>query len=789
MALAAANGLKILIVEDDLIDRKLLERLLAESSLRVSEIKSADRLATALDLLEKNTFDIVLLDLGLPDSHGIESFTELQTRALYLPIIVLSGLEDEETAINAVQKGVQDYLIKGKVDSSLLMRAVRYAIERKKTECQLQAAEERYRTIYENSAVAIMMADEQGQLLSWNKFTEDLLGMDKEDLHLRQVKSLYPEEEWLKIRALNVRQKGMEHHLETRMVRKNGEVIDINISLSVLKSSDGNITGSIGVIQDITERKRAEERLETSFSLLHATLESTADGILVVDAYGKVATYNQKFVEMWHISGDILETRDDDKLLAYVLDQLKEPEQFLGKVKQLYSQPEQQSYDTIEFKDGRVLERYSQPQRIAGKVRGRAWSFRDITERRKIHEILDRKQKNLEAIFDAAPLGMLLVGDDMKIKRANEAIKQLTGKEFSEIINQLTGTALGCANLDRNRVDGVVCGQSPFCALCLVTNTIRTALESGQRIHGVETQLTLKTGDKEIQPWLSISTEPVNIDGNRHVVVAINNITDRKRAEEELKATMELKSQFISTVSHELRTPLTSMKEAVSIVLEELAGSVNDEQKHFLDIAKRNIDRLSRLINDVLDFQKLSAGKMKFNMQENDIKKIAEDAYTTMDPFAAKKNVHLSVQFEDKLPKAVVDGDKMVQVVTNLLSNAIKFTPEDGKVSLLVRCQGEELAIAVSDTGMGIPKDALPKIFDQFYRVSRPGKEIKGTGLGLAIVNRIVEAHGGRIEVESEVDKGSTFTVFMPLSPKIKPDILPDAVDQTLEKTLVGKSA
>jgi two-component system phosphate regulon sensor histidine kinase PhoR len=176
-------------------------------------------------------------------------------------------------------------------------------------------------------------------------------------------------------------------------------------------------------------------------------------------------------------------------------------------------------------------------------------------------------------------------------------------------------------------------------------------------------------------------------------------------------------------------------------------------------------------------------------MQENDIKKIADDAYSTMAPFAAKKNVHLSVQFEDKLPRAVVDGDRMVQVVTNLLSNAIKFTPEDGKVSLLVRCQGEELAIAVSDTGMGIPKDALPKIFDQFYRVTRPGKEIKGTGLGLAIVNRIVEAHGGRIEVESEVDKGSTFTVFMPLSPKIKPDILPDAVDQALEKTLVGKSA
>jgi PAS domain S-box-containing protein len=671
---------------------------------------------------------------------------------------VLSGLDDEETAIKAVQTGVQDYLIKGKVDSNLLMRAVSYAIERKKTERQLQAAEERYRTIFENSAVAIMMADEEGRLLSWNKFTEYLLGMDKEDLHLRHVKSLYPEEEWQKIRSLNVRQKGMENQLETKMVKKNGEVIDVDISISVLKDSDGNPTGSIGVIQDITERKRAEARTESSFSLLHATLESTADGILVVDNEGKITTYNQKYVEMWHIPKEVMESADDSRRLELASQQVKNCEQYLSKVKQLYSQPEQQDYDIIELNDGRVFERYSQPQYITGQVCGRVWSFRDITERRKIHEILDRKQKNLEAIFDAAPLGMLLVGEDMQIKRANEAIKQLAGKDYSEIINQLPGAALGCVNYAGRGEPGMKCGDMPPCAVCLLRNTIRTSLETEQRIHGVETQTTLRCGDKETNLWLSISAEPVNIDGRKHIVVAIYDITDRKRAEDELKATMELKSQFISTVSHELRTPLTSMKESVSIVLDELAGKINDDQKHFLDIAKRNIDRLSRLINDVLDFQKLSAGKMKFNMQENDIKKIADDAYTTMVPFADKKKVHLSVQLEDRLPKAIFDSDRIIQVITNLLSNSIKFTPEDGKVSLSVQCHGEELVIRISDTGMGIPKDALPKIFDQFYRVHRPGKEIKGTGLGLANTSYYGQSFSSSHNFASSA-KSLTFTV------------------------------
>ena len=543
-----------------------------------------------------------------------------------------------------------------------------------------------------------------------------------------------------------------------------------------------------------------------------------------------------------------------------------------------------------------------------------AITVENAIERKKMKETLDRKQKNLEAIFDAVPVGMLLVDENMIVKRVNDAIRQLVRREYLQIINQSIGGALGCINSTHNEKG---CGYSPACAACPLRKTIKSVLDSEECIHELEIQPTLKVDDKEITPWLRISAEPAIVDGCKHVVVAVDDITDRKkaeeklrdseerlrnaqriahlgswdwnimtndlywseeifrifgfspqefsptydeflnsvhpddrefvqkhinaavhnnkeysidhrivlpsgelkyvheqgevnrdkdgtpyrmvgtviditdikRAEEKLKETMELKSQFISTVSHELQTPLTNMKEGIGIVLDEVAGEINDEQRNFLDIAKRNVDRLARLINGVLDFQKLEAGRMKFNMQENDVTKVVEDAYHTVLTFAKKRGVELSLELEGNLPRAIFDSDKIIQVLTNLISNAIKFTPEKGQVTVCVQHQSEDLVIRVSDTGMGIPKEALPKVFDRFYRVHRPGKQIQGTGLGLAIVKRIVMMHGGRIEVESEMDQGTSFTVFLPLAAKSMPEVPSEKMDELLEKTVVNNSA
>lgn len=776
--MTARAKLRLLIVEDDVVDRKLLERLLVQSSLGPHEVKCADCLSVALEMLREYAFDLVLLDLGLPDSQGAESVITLQVHAPHVPIIVLSGLDDERTATSVVQKGVQDYLIKGQVDSTLLVRSIRYALERKKAERQLQVAEQRYRMIFENSAVAIMMADKEGRLVSWNQFTERLLDMTRDDLLGRSVQSLYPPSQWERICGLNIRRKGMQHHLETQMIRRGGEVTDVDISLSVLKDTDGAVTGTIGVVRDITERKRMEGALRHSENRFRQVVENAKEWIWEIDADGQY-TYASPIVE---------------KILGY------KPEEILGQ-KHFYDffhpddaqELKARGFDILsrnevfsEFetrnlhKDGRVvwLTRSGVPvfndnQELIG-YRG---ADVDVTERMRMHEILDRKQKNLEAIFDAAPVGMLLLDENLIVQRANETIRHMSGKDYRDIIGHSPCAALGCTRIKNPNETG-------DCDECALPTMVQVVLESGKSIRGLEIRPTVNDNGRTVRPWLLVSVEPLSIDSGRHVVIALDDITDRKHAEEELREAVEMKSQFISTVSHELRTPLTSIRESVIIILDEVAGQINKDQHHFLDIAKRNIDRLSRLIDDVLDFQKFNAGKMRLDLQENAVEETVEDALNTMRPYAHKREVDLSLDYEPNLPKIAFDADRIIQVVTNLVSNGIKFTPEGGHVTVSIQRREEHLAIQVSDTGFGIPKESLPKIFERFYRVRRPGQEIKGTGLGLAIVNNIVTGHGGRIDVESQLRKGTTFTVLLPLNRKRPADGLPEQMDEQLETAL-----
>lgn len=231
----------------------------------------------------------------------------------------------------------------------------------------------------------------------------------------------------------------------------------------------------------------------------------------------------------------------------------------------------------------------------------------------------------------------------------------------------------------------------------------------------------------------------------------------------ELEKALMVKSDFVSMASHELRTPLAAIKEGIGIVLDGKTGNISDQQKEFLSMARRNVDRLARIINDILDFQKLEYGKMVMRIKENDINEIAKEACNMMAHIARDKHLELAIVLGNDIPKINCDKDKITQVLTNLISNAIRFT-EKGSVTVST-CRDNNVAlVSVADTGIGIKEEDMPQLFQKFSQIEK-GLERKpgGTGLGLVISKEIVERHKGKIWVESKFGEGTVFHFVLPI--------------------------
>ena len=222
------------------------------------------------------------------------------------------------------------------------------------------------------------------------------------------------------------------------------------------------------------------------------------------------------------------------------------------------------------------------------------------------------------------------------------------------------------------------------------------------------------------------------------------------------------KTEFVSTVSHELRTPLTSIKGYADLLAAGVVGSLTDGQKQFMDIVSNNADRLTALINDLLDISCIESGRVKLEIQPMQIQDVVQDVVDLMRTQIEAKGLALQVEVPENLPRMQGDRDRLTQVLTNLVSNAYRYTP-GGQVSIVVAEMPGVLRVDVSDTGIGIAEEDRSKIWDRFFRAAHPVvEEAGGTGLGLSIVKMFVEMHGGRIWLDSEPGKGSTFTFILP---------------------------
>ncbi|MGA2184297.1 MAG: response regulator [Bryobacteraceae bacterium] len=490
-------------------------------------------------------------------------------------------------------------------------------------------------------------------------------------------------------------------------------------------------------------------RVGAKTETLRAILESTADGILVVDSTGRIVAVNGKFADMWEIPKSVLDSRDERRIMDCVLPQLRDPRAFLPPVRETSPQPDSHSDDVIELKDGRTFERHSEPHRIRGRNVGRVWGFRDVTSSRCLEARPDAEKHLLHSLMENLP-------DNIYFKDCESRFTLVSREHVIRF---------GCHDSSE------VIGKTDFDFF--TDEHARPAWEDEQDLMHERQQVVSKeereTWADGRETWVLTTKLPLRDTSGRIVGTfgLSRDITDRKLIEHELSAAKKaaedasrVKGEFLANMSHEIRTPMNGILGMTELAMET---EVAAEQRECLGIVRASAESLLSVINEILDFSKIEAGRLDMDSVEFDLRDCLEEIARALALRAAEKILELTCEIRPDVP-AVVTGDptRLRQIVINLLGNAIKFT-NAGEVALKVEVDSiaddrATLLFTVRDTGVGIACEKQKLIFNAFAQAdASTTRMFGGTGLGLSIASRLVEMMGGRIWVESAPGEGSEF--------------------------------
>jgi PAS domain S-box-containing protein len=639
--------------------------------------------------------------------------------------------------------------------------------DRKETEMALIESEEKYRLVVENVGEAICIARD-GMLKFINREAVDIMGYSEEILTSRPfIEFIHPSDRQMTLEIYRKKMKGDKDPsiFYFRVVAKDGAAKWIEVHATPI--SWRGRPALLNFLLDITERKHADEKLQQSISLLTATLESTADGILVVDKDGKVTSVNNKFLSMWRIPGSLAVSAKDDKLLTFVLDQLKDPEDFIEKVKFLYSRPEVQSFDVLEFKDGRIFERFSQPQKMGDDVVGRVWSFRDVTERTRMEEKLRESQMRLSEIIEFLPDATLVIDKDGKVMAWNRAIESMTGIRAEKMLGKGDYEyALPFYGDRRPILIDLALHPNPE-----MEKHYTSIQRMGDILFGESFTPNLPPGNVHLS-----ATASVLRDSRGDIIAAIECIrdnTERKRLEERLHRSekMEALGTLAGGVAHDLNNVLGVLVGYSELLLLEIPEG-NPWRRHISNILLSS-QRAAAIIQDLLTLARRGVAVS----EAVNLNRVITD-YLETPEFEKLKAHHPSVTLKADLEKGLLNikGSQvhLGKTIMNLVSNASEAISDEGEVIIrTMNCyidkpihdyddvrEGDYVVLTVSDNGRGISASDIKKIFEPFYTKKVMGRS--GTGLGLAVVWGTVKDHNGYIDVQSEDGKGSTFTIYLP---------------------------
>ncbi|WP_084435536.1 PAS domain S-box protein [Desulfomicrobium escambiense] len=536
--------------------------------------------------------------------------------------------------------------------------------------------------------------------------------------------------------------------IEHRIVKRGGEVRDIVVRYMVVKDTRGQQIKTIGVNQDITERKHAEEALKKSEERFRVLFEKSPDPLFI---WRKDDTLFDANMAACTLLG-----YDRDELLQLALTDIQAPS-VRGKLgSTVLTELNRPSFEGIDLhKDGTEIpvEVITVPIQLADQEYAFS-AVRDISSRKNAEKLLAEIKNDFESIFENSQVGIMLLRGGRRLVRANQRLAEICGYESPE---SMVGMSVRELHVD----------QEHF-------------IDFGRRYYDKLTQKNQKQIDFQLKKkngttvWCMLSGKALDpTDLNKGVIWVVDDITDRKTMEDQLirarleaEAANKTKSEFLANMSHEIRTPLNGISGMMQLLQ---TTDPDQEQAEYIDMAIRSTHRLTRLLTDILDISRIETGRLEFERREFRVCDLAQSVSELFDIIYKEKNVPLLCRIDPATPEALIGDEARVrQILFNLVGNAFKFT-DQGAITLEIypiaspRSNDIRIAFSVHDTGIGIPEDRLKDLFTPFVQVDATySKAHQGAGLGLAIVKRLVILMGGHIVMDTLPGEGTSAHVILP---------------------------
>ncbi|HCM28156.1 MAG TPA: hypothetical protein DIC34_16750 [Treponema sp.] len=493
-------------------------------------------------------------------------------------------------------------------------------------------------------------------------------------------------------------------------------------------------------------------------SLLASIFESTADGILVVDTSGRIVASNRQFAVLWNIPEELILRKNDGLLLDFIRDQLSDSDGFMEKVTYLYDHPEQESRDLIRFKDERVFERYSCPQRLGQAIIGRVWSFRDITKQQDSENRLRETAHFLQRLIDAIPSPIFYKDVQGVYRGCNQAFEAYLGLPTNSIIGRSVYDIAPRELADNYHEKD------------------RQLFEQG----GVQKYETaVRYADGSIHDVMFHKAAFTTIEGKLGGLVGvILDITERKRAEEAVtemngnleqlvhektkqlheaneelvrKEKLAILGRIIGSIGHDLRNPLCIMDSALNLLREDL-GTTDPAIQEYLDKLRQGIETSNRIITDLLDFARTRP-------PQRSVIRLIPAIKENLESCPIPRTIELDLTQLDPALTVMVDPLQLGQILRNLITNAVQAMPSGGRLVISANAAaGRSMVnLVIRDTGIGISAKNMTKLFHPLFTT----KEM-GMGLGLVTVQNLVHANGGTIGISSREGIGTSVTLEFP---------------------------